>query len=59
MQIYNAEVQLSFFLFSGVFFSLTYTLSIHPKRIIDHIGQFLTPALLGVLAILLMALLQK
>ncbi|UOE57388.1 branched-chain amino acid transport system II carrier protein [Cytobacillus oceanisediminis] len=48
MQVYSAEVRLSLFLFSVVFFGLTYLLSINPKRIIDHIGQFLTPALLGV-----------
>ncbi|WP_420797595.1 branched-chain amino acid transport system II carrier protein [Cytobacillus firmus] len=56
MQMYSAEGLLSLFLFSAVFFCLTCILSINPIRIIDYIGQFLTPALLGVLAILLISL---
>nr|WP_258750223.1 branched-chain amino acid transport system II carrier protein [Cytobacillus firmus] len=51
--MYSAEGRLSLFLFSVVFFCLSYILSINPIRIIDYIGQSLTPALLGVLAILL------
>ncbi|MCC3645884.1 branched-chain amino acid transport system II carrier protein [Cytobacillus oceanisediminis] len=56
MQMYSAEGRLSLFLFSVVFFCLSYILSINPIRIIDYIGQSLTPALLGVLAILLIRL---
>lgn len=52
MQVVSVEGRLPLVLFSVVFFAITYLLSINPKRIIDLIGQILTPALLGVLAIL-------
>lgn len=52
MQVYSVEGRLSLLVFSIVFFGLTYLLSINPKRIVDYIGQFLTPALLIVLAVL-------
>lgn len=52
MQVYSVEGRLPLLLFSITFFGLTYLLSINPKRIIDYIGQILTPALIGVLAIL-------
>lgn len=52
MQVYDVQGRLSLFLFSILFFGLTYFLSLNPKKIIDLVGQILTPALLGVLAIL-------
>jgi branched-chain amino acid:cation transporter, LIVCS family len=52
MQIFSIEGRLPLLLFSVVFFSLTYLISINPKKVIDHVGQFLTPALLIVLAVL-------
>ncbi|WP_404331924.1 branched-chain amino acid transport system II carrier protein [Mesobacillus maritimus] len=52
MQVYNVEGRLPLLLFSVVFFGLTYLISINPKKIIDLVGRILTPALLGVLAIL-------
>ncbi|UPW81530.1 branched-chain amino acid transport system II carrier protein [Lysinibacillus sp. Ag94] len=52
MQVYSAEGRLPLFLFSVVYFGVTYLLSINPKKIIDLVGQFLTPALLTILAIL-------
>ncbi|MEW9502894.1 branched-chain amino acid transport system II carrier protein [Jeotgalibacillus marinus] len=52
MQVFSVEGRLPLFLFSVVFFGLTYLFSINPKKVIDHVGQLLTPALLIVLAIL-------
>ncbi|MGM0753878.1 MAG: branched-chain amino acid transport system II carrier protein [Bacillota bacterium] len=52
MQMISVEGRLPLFLFSLVFFGLTYLLSINPKKVIDLVGQFLTPVLLVVLAIL-------
>lgn len=52
MQVFSVEGWLPLFLFSVVFFGLTYFLSINPKKVIDYVGQLLTPALLIVLAIL-------
>lgn len=52
MQVVHIEGWLPLLLFSVVFFGLTYALSINPKKIIDLVGQFLTPALLCVLTIL-------
>ncbi len=51
-QVFNVEGQLPLLLFSICFFGVTYLLSLNPKKMIDLIGQFLTPILLGVLAIL-------
>lgn len=39
-------------LFSLIFFGVTYVISFNPKKIVDRIGQILTPVLLLVLAIL-------
>ncbi|MFI8575603.1 branched-chain amino acid transport system II carrier protein [Rossellomorea aquimaris] len=52
MQVISVDGRFPLFLFSLVFFGLTYLLSINPKKVIDLVGQFLTPALLIVLAIL-------
>ena len=40
-------------LFSVIFFALTLALTIRPSKVIDIIGQFLTPALLIALAVLI------
>lgn len=52
MQVYNVEGRLPLFIFSLVFFGITYLISMNPKKIIDYVGQLLTPALLIVLTIL-------
>jgi branched-chain amino acid:cation transporter, LIVCS family len=43
----------SMILFSVIFFGLTLALTIKPSKVIDIIGQFLTPALLIALAVLI------
>ncbi|VEF46093.1 branched-chain amino acid transport system II carrier protein [Bacillus freudenreichii] len=52
MQVFSIEGRLPLLLFSVAFFTLTYVLSINPKKMIDRVGQVLTPALLVVLAVL-------
>lgn len=52
MQMYSVEGRLSLLIFSVVFFFITYLFSINPKKIIDYVGQLLTPTLLIVLAVL-------
>src|SRR5690625_2184162 len=52
VQVFQTESRLTLFLFTVVFFGITYFLSIDPKKMIDRLGQILTPALLMVLAIL-------
>ncbi len=52
VQAFQVDNRLSLFLFTVVFFGLTYILSINPKKMINRIGQILTPALLVVLAVL-------
>lgn len=52
VQIFQMESGLTLFLFTVIFFGITYFLSIDPKKMIDRIGQILTPALLVVLTIL-------
>lgn len=52
VQVFQVESSLTLFLFTVVFFALTYYLAMDSKKMIDYIGQILTPALLIVLAIL-------
>src|SRR5690625_5060420 len=52
VQVFRIESSLTLFLFTLGFFGVTYILTIDPKKMIDHIGQILTPALLVVLTIL-------
>jgi branched-chain amino acid:cation transporter, LIVCS family len=52
IQIFSVDGRLPLLMFSIVFFGLTYILSMNPTKVIDHVGQFLTPALLLVLALL-------
>lgn len=52
VQVFQVESHLSLFLFTVVFFEITYFLSVDPKKMIDSIGQVLTPILLIVLSIL-------
>lgn len=51
-QVFNMDGGLALALFSLVFFGITYFLSLNPKKIVDRIGQYLTPLLLLVLATL-------
>ncbi|MFS0690651.1 branched-chain amino acid transport system II carrier protein [Sporosarcina sp. 179-K 8C2 HS] len=51
-QIVDVDGWLALFLFSLLFFGVTYFISLNPKKIVDHIGQLLTPILLLVLALL-------
>ena len=52
VQVFDVESSLTLFLFTLGFFAVTYLLSVDPKKMIDRLGQILTPALLLVLAIL-------
>ncbi|GAA3714437.1 branched-chain amino acid transport system II carrier protein [Salinicoccus jeotgali] len=51
-QIFNVESSLVLAIFSIVFFGITYLISLNPKKIVDRIGQYLTPLLLLVLSVL-------
>lgn len=50
--VFHVESAFTLFLFTLVFFGVTYLLSVDPKKMIDRLGQILTPALLLVLTIL-------
>ena len=52
VQVVHVENRFSLLLFTVIFFGLTYVLSIDPKKMIDRIGQILTPVLLVVLSLL-------
>ena len=51
-QVAATDGRLPLFIFSVLFFGATYFISYNPKKIVDRIGQILTPVLLLVLAIL-------
>src|SRR5690625_400420 len=51
-QVAATDGRLSLFIFSVLFFGATYFISYNPKKIVDRIGQILTPVLLLVLAVL-------
>lgn len=51
-QVVGADNGVVLLLFSIVFFGLTYFISFNPTKIVDRIGQILTPLLLFVLALL-------
>jgi len=51
-QIFVVENKTALFIFTLIFFTLTYILSVDAKKMIDNIGKILTPALLIVLTIL-------
>ncbi|MDM5153567.1 branched-chain amino acid transport system II carrier protein [Bacillus sp. DX1.1] len=42
----------SMLLFSFIFFTVVYFLSLNPSKLVDHIGKILTPILLGIIAIM-------
>lgn len=52
VQVFEVEGSLSLFLFTVIFFGVTYLLSVDRKKMIDNLAQILTPALLLVLTIL-------
>ncbi|MFC0300336.1 branched-chain amino acid transport system II carrier protein [Virgibacillus soli] len=54
IQIFSSSIEsrLTLLAFSIIFFGLTYVISLNPKKIIDYVGQILTPILLLTLAIL-------
>lgn len=51
-QVFSTDHWLVLLAFSLVFFGVTYLISFNPKKIVDRIGQVLTPVLLLVLAAL-------
>lgn len=51
-QVFQSDGRLMLLIFSLLFFGVTYLISLNPKKIVDRIGQYLTPILLLVLAIL-------
>ncbi|EOV9528466.1 branched-chain amino acid transport system II carrier protein [Bacillus cytotoxicus] len=42
----------SMLVFSFIFFTIVYFLSLNPSKLVDHIGKILTPVLLGIIAIM-------
>jgi len=42
----------SMLLFSFLFFTVVYFLSLNPSKLVDHIGKILTPILLGIIAVM-------
>lgn len=42
----------SMLLFSLIFFTIVYFLSLNPSKLVDHIGKILTPILLGIIAVM-------
>ena len=53
------SVQYGLFLFSLIFFALTFYFSLRPGRILDWVGKYLTPAFVGLLSILIIATFVK
>ena len=51
-QVFHVDGGFALAAFSLVFFGITYLISLNPKKIVDRIGQYLTPLLLLVLAVL-------
>lgn len=51
-QFYGKEGQGILILFSVIFFTVTYFICLNPKKIVQRVGQLLTPILLATLAIL-------
>lgn len=51
-QIVDVDGWFALLVFSLIFFGVTYFISLNPKKIVDRIGQLLTPILLLVLALL-------
>lgn len=52
VQVFTIDSSFSLFLFSVIFFGVTYFLSVDQNKMIDRLAQILTPALLLVLSIL-------
>lgn len=46
----GANLTMYSFLFTGLFFAITYLLSSNPTKIVDIVGKILTPVLLGAIA---------
>ncbi|CAG9613178.1 Branched-chain amino acid transport system 2 carrier protein [Bacillus rhizoplanae] len=42
----------SMLLFTGIFFTIVYFLSLNPSKLVDHIGKILTPILLIIIAVM-------
>lgn len=51
-QIYHSENRIVLILFSVIFFAVTYYICLNPKKIVQRVGEYLTPILLLALAIL-------
>ncbi|SFE49423.1 branched-chain amino acid:cation transporter, LIVCS family [Lentibacillus persicus] len=49
---FSGQTSLLLFIFTTVFFVLVYTVSMNPSKIVDRIGQFLTPILFLAIVIL-------
>ncbi|HLR64091.1 MAG TPA: branched-chain amino acid transport system II carrier protein [Pseudogracilibacillus sp.] len=52
VQVFARDNNFILFLFTVIFFAMTYILSIDPKKMVERIGKILTPALILVLTIL-------
>ncbi|WP_145543133.1 branched-chain amino acid transport system II carrier protein [Virgibacillus sp. SK37] len=51
-QVLHANGQVALLVFSIIFFGITYYITLNPSKIVDRVGQILTPILLITLAIL-------
>lgn len=51
-QFFQSESRIVLILFSVIFFAVTYYICLNPKKIVQRVGEFLTPILLLTLAIL-------
>lgn len=49
---FNSTSAIHLFLFTALFFAIVYVLSLNPSKLVDTIGQFLTPVLLLAIAAL-------
>ncbi|MFC5603675.1 branched-chain amino acid transport system II carrier protein [Sporosarcina koreensis] len=58
-QIVDVNGWFALLVFSLIFFGVTYFISLNPKKIVDRIGQLLTPILLLVLALLVIRAFMK
>lgn len=58
-QIVDVDGWFALLVFSLIFFGVTYFISLNPKKIVDRIGQLLTPILLLVLGILVVQAFMK
>lgn len=55
----EGSAQMGLFIFTLVFFGVTVWLSLNPAKIVDRVGRFLSPAIIVLLAVLLIMVIVK